>query len=315
MKRLVPLIMLLLTSFNSQDSIDSNMMHQEKNSIKKIVRTKDQDIDSLLETNNSFKDDKPYRVVIDNIVNTNSTDYTSVKRNVDGDKYVLIINSSAADCDNGQQFENNISEMYDAFLMLGIPKTDIFVLKNGPLEKYVNSGRPITKNFMHAINKIKKKITDKDLLILYFTGHGGSSYAFKDSPNKHRSISASDINKLSEDLNPGALWLIYAPCMGYGMTQNVRGNVIGNSFASPDFFTSGGTSHNFARILRGIANNKEYIDLNGDGKYSIAEIVVVNALTYPNTLSEVAKTSDEHTVREIHYLTYENVNPSKILIK
>lgn len=329
----MPVIIITLTSFADEDSINNSLynriMHQEKNPIKRIVRKRDSNINDFIQNKDdslSNIDSAPYRIIIDQIIGSNAQ--TS---DFHGEKYVIMINSSKEGCEKENLYKRNISEMYDSFTALGMSKKNIIVLENASLRNYFHSDTPSGKNLTKTVANLKSKITNKDLLILYFTGHGGSYYSFeKESSYSSKSSDSSSQDFLSSEgivtinkyLRPFATWLIYAPCSGYSMTKNVEGTVIGQSFVSEECFASGHASHNLVQILQGVANNKKYIDLNNDGKYSIEEIAIVNALTYPNTLKElIEKKTEDHIknktqkrIREVHHLTYEDVDPAKIFI-
>jgi hypothetical protein len=324
MKKLIPLLFFFTTSFISHDSVNTYLMNRETGSVKRSIRLDDELIHAdtiMLPKEKDGKlcmvDNSQYRILIDRIV-----DDVLVVKPIDNPEYVInnayvvMINSSTDTSETAQLFEDDISKLYDSFRSLDIPEERIFVMKTGPREKYPNSYAATSKDFTDMVAQLKGVVSDQDFLIVYFAGHGGRYYWISSDVEKQKPkyLSPEAFVTISRNINPKMTWLIYSPCHGYSMSGRMNGNIIGQSFVSEKFYASGGASQNLATILTAVAERKSYPDLDGDGRYSIEEIAITNALTYPNTLLEFVNTKPNFR-REVHHLTYQDINPSKIFIK
>ena len=205
------------------------------------------------------------------------------KQNHLPDKYAVLLSGT----DEGT-FEENLARAYSVLTENGFDKENIYVLNTViETDKYPADGKALKKSIGIVLEHLAKKIDDKDMLLLYYTAHGGMINIALEGEGKdiikkqtstlalaHGEVSAIELEEYLKDIKPKAGIFVFDQCYGGGFAELIgrRNDYIGISATSAEdfgYFYSGYPSFGgmFFRAWQYI----QCSDANGDGRVSVKE--------------------------------------------
>lgn len=196
--------------------------------------------------------------------------------NKKGNVYALLINGKETDIlkkIGGTDFSRDVKNVHQTLENAGVNAEQIYVL----------DGKPATlENLEYVIDDLSKKITKKDVLILYVTNHGDKTGRIIPVGESLMTLSDYELNEteletMLNKLHPKYSILAFTQCFSGGFAERLgNGNRIAIANSKSSRASKGGgkeplSQYFFPALFDQLPEERKLIDKNRDNNISVEE--------------------------------------------
>lgn len=237
-------------------------------------------------------------------------------------KYAILISAAFPDQDRlDKVLQDKALKAYDGIKELGFSDENIYFLATRKVEGMKKIDELFTYHSFHRIcTELSAKMTEDDLLVFYFIGHGGmvgDSYVLLKNIDEDYEPKEPDnffkLKTLKDELGrlkySYAVTIIDACQSGHVAKALGKNNMVAVSTTSNN--ANSWISSEFSPHLIKALNGEKMADKNGDNKVSLEEAVYYAAEKDP-------RSKKNHGLKVLYpkpQIHYEEVDPSQVFLK
>jgi len=237
-------------------------------------------------------------------------------------KYAILVSTAFPDQDRlDKVLQDKALKAYDGIKKLGFSDDNIYFLATRRGEGMEKTDELFTYHSFHSVcTELSAKMTEDDLLIFYFIGHGGivgDSYVLLKNIDENYEPKEPDnffkLKTLKDELGrlkySYAITIIDACQSGHAAKALGKKNMIAISTTSNN--QNSWISSEFSPYLIKALNGEKTADKNGDSKVSLEEAVYYASEKDPKS----KKNSGLKVLFPKPQIHYEEVDPSQVFLK